>query len=64
MEESMANHLEDDELIDIDDPVVPEEIRAHGARFKNPARYVADLGNDEYVLYAQDGELLDMVYLK
>jgi hypothetical protein len=51
-------------VLAIDDEDVPEIIRRHGARFRNPARYVIDLGNGEYVLYGADGELLDLCYLR
>ncbi|WP_367027383.1 hypothetical protein ABZN20_08820 [Methylococcus sp. ANG] len=51
-------------LLDIDDPQVPECIREHGRRFRNPARFAVDLGRGEYLLHAEDGELLDMVRLK
>lgn len=60
----MTMQLEDgDERADINDPCVPDEVRDHGRRFKKPARYVIDLGNDEFILYAEDGELLDLVSL-
>jgi len=52
------------EVMDIDDPRVPEEIRHHGMQFRKPARYIVDLGNGEYVLSAADGELLDLVCLQ
>lgn len=42
---------------------VPDIVREHGLRFRLPARYVVCLGNDEFVLYAENGELLDLVYL-
>lgn len=48
----------------IDDPRVPEEIRAHGAGFRNPACYVIALGDDEFALYGGDGELLDLCCLR
>lgn len=51
-------------VLAIDDEEVPEVIRAHGARFKNLARYAIDLGRGEYLLYGADGELLDMCVLK
>lgn len=51
-------------VLAIDDEEVPEAVRAHGARFRNPARYALDLGNGEYLLYGGDGELLDMCVLK
>lgn len=53
-----------DELLDIDDPRVPDIVRAHGRRFRKPARFVIDLREGEYLLFAEDGELLDGVYLK
>lgn len=51
-------------VLAIDDAEVPESIRAHGARFRNPARYVIDLGGGEYLLYGADGELLDLCHLR
>lgn len=54
----------DEDIVDIDNARIPQAVRTHGARFRNPARFVADLGNDEYVLFAEDGELLDLVYLR
>ncbi len=51
-------------VLAIDDEEVPDVIRVHGARFKNPARYVIDLGHGEYLLYGSDGELLDLCYLR
>lgn len=59
-----TNCADDEEVLDINDLRVPEAIRAHSQRFCNPARFVADLGHGEYVLFAKDGELLDLVYLK
>lgn len=55
---------EDDEIMEINDPRVPEPIRAHGGRFRPPAAVVACLGNDEYILSTADGEVLDLVCLK
>lgn len=55
---------EDEEMMDIDDPRVPEAVRLHGRRFRKPGRYVVDLGNGEYVLGAEDGELLDLLIIK
>ncbi len=51
-------------VFSIDDPEIPDIVRRHGARFRNPARYVIDLGNGEYLLYGADGELLDLCWLK
>lgn len=36
-----------DELLDIDDPRVPDIVREHGCRFRKPARFVSDLGEGE-----------------
>lgn len=47
----------------IDDPRVPQAIRDHARRFRNPAKYVEEPGNGEYVLFADDGEVLDLVTL-
>jgi hypothetical protein len=55
---------DDEEVMDIHTPGVPEVVREHGLGFRKPAHYVVDLGNDEYLLAAQDGETLDIVYLK
>lgn len=51
-------------VLAIDDPEVPEAVRRHGARFHNPTRYVIDLGNGDHLLYAADGELLDLCSLE
>lgn len=55
--------MSDEELLDINDPRVPDIVREHGRKFRSPATHVEDLGEGEFVLYAADGELLDMVYL-
>jgi hypothetical protein len=52
---------ENDEAIDIDATSLPDALREHGKRFWKPARYVVDLGG-EYLLYAEDYELLDAVW--
>lgn len=51
-------------VLAIDDAEVPDIIRRHGTRFRNPARFCVDLGHGEYLLYGGDGELLDMCALK
>lgn len=53
----------DDALMDIDDPRVPHVVRDHGRRFRKPAKYVEDHGFGEYVLFAADGEVLDLIAL-
>ncbi|QIL44136.1 hypothetical protein G7045_07565 [Acidovorax sp. HDW3] len=55
---------DEEEIMNIDDPRVPDAIRAHGRRFRKPARFVVDVGNNEYVLSSEDGEVLDIVCLK
>ena len=53
-----------EEVLVIDDERIPPAVRAHGARFRNPARYAIEVGPGEYVLYGADGELLDLCCLK
>ena len=60
----IANDENNEEVMDIDDPRVPEVIRSLGMRFRKPACFVVDLGNGEYVLTAADGEILDLACLK
>ena len=59
----MKEDWEDEEVLDINSPGLPDVLRDHGKIFKNPARYVIDLGEGEYLLYAEDGEFLDAVFL-
>lgn len=47
-------------VLSIDAPEIPELIRRHGARFRNPPRSMIDLGSGEYLLTSVDGELLDL----
>jgi len=63
-EEILNEDWVNEEVLDIDDPRIPQAIRDFGAAFRNPARYVIDLGHDEYALYGADGELLDLCFLK
>lgn len=64
-EKWFMNEDDDDEkLLDIDNETVPETIREHGRQFRKPARIVADLGDGEYILFAENGEVLDMVILQ
>ncbi len=55
---------EEEEIMDIDDPRVPELLRAHGRRFRPPAKVVLHLGNGEYILETAGGEVLDLVSLQ
>ena len=52
---------ENDEAIDIDALSLPDALRELDKRFQKLARYVVDLGG-EYLLYAEDYELLDAVW--
>jgi hypothetical protein len=52
----------EDEVIDINEPSLPDALREHGKRFRKPARYVVDLGDGEYLLFSEDYELLDAVF--
>jgi hypothetical protein len=60
----MNEDWENEELLDINDPSLPDALRDHGKLFRNPARYVIDVGDSGFVLYAEDGELLDIVHVK
>ncbi len=62
--EHLSDEDDDEGILDVNDPAVPEIVRDHGRRFRNPAKYVVPLGNDEYVLFGEDGEVLDGVWLK
>lgn len=59
----MAMHDELDEVRSISDPRVPQWVREHARRFRQPVTWVEDLGDDEYALYAEDGELIDLCRL-
>lgn len=52
-----------DAIFPILDPRVPDEIRTFGLQFRNPAAFVEVLSETEYVLFASDGELIDLVVL-
>ncbi|GHT96083.1 hypothetical protein AGMMS49545_20220 [Betaproteobacteria bacterium] len=54
---------EDEELIPIEDPRVPLELREHAARFRTPVRYITFCGAD-IVLFAADGEVIDICAFK
>ena len=60
----LSTSKEIEEIMNISDPRVPEVVRAHGSRFRKPTHFVTDLGNGEYALSAEDGELLDLICLK
>lgn len=57
--ELISNPNEVDELMLIDDPRIPEEIREHAARFETPVTYAA-WGGTDWVLFAEDGEVIDI----
>ena len=53
-----------EELVPIRHPEIPDAVRDHAASFNPPAMWVADMGDDEYLLYDKNGELLDMIALE
>ena len=52
-----------EEILAIDDPRVPEELRAHAAQFLVKVCFVAFDGAD-FCLFAEDGELVDLGYFR
>lgn len=54
--------LDQQDIWAIDDYRVPLWVREHGLRFRYPAAFVECLGDGEYVLFGDDGEMVDMVY--
>jgi hypothetical protein len=60
----MNEDWQGEELLDVDNPQLPDTLREHAKKFRNPGRYVIEVGESEYVLYAEDGELLDLFFLK
>ncbi|CAD6874855.1 hypothetical protein [Methylomonas fluvii] len=56
----MNEDWEGEELVDIDDPCLPDALRNHAALFDNPGKVVIVVGDGEYALYAADGEFLDV----
>lgn len=54
--------VDDEEILDIDDPRVAEAVRVHAARFRDPVRHVAICGND-IVLLAENGDVVDICAL-
>jgi hypothetical protein len=56
----MNEDWEGEDLVDIDDPALPDALREHARRFDKPGKVVIVVGDGEYVLYAADGELLDL----
>jgi hypothetical protein len=64
IEEGTVNEdWEGEELADIEDPSLPDDLREHAGQFKNPGKVVIVVGGGEYVLYAADGELLDLCFM-
>ena len=56
--------LEGEMVLSIEDPRVPSAVRAHGARYSHPARWVVETEPGGYVLSAANGELLDFCALQ
>lgn len=59
----MNEDWEGDALVDIEDLSLPDALREHAGRFKNHGKVVIVVGDGEYVLYAADGELLDLCFM-
>ena len=55
--------VDDEELLDIDDPRVADVVRAHAARFRDPVRNVAICGAD-IVLLGENGDVIDICALR
>ncbi|MDE2408600.1 MAG: hypothetical protein KGL91_12170 [Xanthomonadaceae bacterium] len=55
--------MDEDGVLDIDDPAVPADIREHAARFRVNVRFVGLDGRDFY-LFDAEGELVDAGYLR
>lgn len=55
--------VDGEEILAIDDPCVPEELRAHAAQFRVKVCFVAFDGAD-FCLFAEDGELVDLGYFR
>jgi hypothetical protein len=62
--QTLNEDWEGEELLDIKDSQLPDALREYAKKFRNPGRYVIETGEGEYVLYAEDGELLDLYFLK
>lgn len=59
----MNEDWEGEDLVDINDPALPDALREHASCFNNPGKVVIVVGDGEYVLYAADGELLDLCFI-
>ncbi len=49
-------------LIDINDPSLPDALRAMVNDYDPPARFVVKQGEGEYDLFSEDGEELDLIW--
>jgi len=49
-------------LIDINEPSLPDALRAMANTYEPPARFVVKQGKGEYDLFSEDGEELDLVW--
>lgn len=59
----MKQEENDEVIMDIDDPRVPEALREHAGKFKTTVRFVIFSGQD-IVLSAEDGEVIDICAFK
>ena len=53
------NEYDEDELLSIDDPRVPEVLKEHAACYNVPVCYVSFM-DENILLLAEDGELADI----
>lgn len=50
-----------EDALPIDDPSVPAWVRARSRRFRQPPAFAERLDDDEFALFASDGELVEVV---
>ncbi len=58
----MSDDASEQDIRAIDDPRVPSWVRQRAMRLRYPPAFVECLGDEEYALFGDDGELVDMVY--
>lgn len=59
-----ATHEETDEYLSLDDPLVPDWVREQSHQYRDPVQWVMPDGDDGYLLFTADGDLIDGIYLK
>lgn len=51
-----------EDALPIDDPLVPAWVRARALQFRQPPAFAERLDDDEFALFASDGELVEVIY--